>query len=330
MATWSRAKYYYKLNKLNASQLIIVDTLRFMLVPPPIFILASPRSFTSLLCAMLGQHPELYGVPELNLFIAEKLEELVPLNGQRDRKLNAGLLRTVAQVYGGEQTILSVDMARRWLINRLQYNTGEIYLELCRKVAPLRIVDKSPIYSMKTEILHRIRHNFPDANYLHLLRHPRTQGQSVMNIADGAIAVYSNSIDYSTDPPTVDPQFLWYRMQYNILDFLSNVPAVRQMCLHGEDVLNDPRLYFEKICRWLNISWNDFVFDAILRPQDSPYACFGPYGADLGNDYNFLQPPIFKQRYIPPSKLEGSLPWRPDNKEFLPVVIKLAQDLGYQ
>ena len=43
--------------------------------PQPIFILASPRSFTSLLCTMLGQHPEVYGVPELHLFLAENMAQ---------------------------------------------------------------------------------------------------------------------------------------------------------------------------------------------------------------------------------------------------------------
>ncbi|MEO8893977.1 MAG: sulfotransferase, partial [Coleofasciculaceae cyanobacterium] len=82
-----------------------------MSVPQPIFILGAPRSFTSVICAMLGQHPETYGVPELNLFIDETLDQLTQrLKGIRQFQLH-GLLRTVAQLYAGEQTILSVDMA---------------------------------------------------------------------------------------------------------------------------------------------------------------------------------------------------------------------------
>ena len=84
-----------------------------MLVPQPIFILGAPRSFTSLVCTMLGQHPEAYGVPELNLFITETLEQMLQrLKGVRQFQMH-GLLRTVSQLYAGEQTILSVDMAYR-------------------------------------------------------------------------------------------------------------------------------------------------------------------------------------------------------------------------
>ena len=39
----------------------------------PLFLLAPPRSYTSLVNAMLGQHPQAFGLPELCLFNVEKL-----------------------------------------------------------------------------------------------------------------------------------------------------------------------------------------------------------------------------------------------------------------
>jgi len=39
----------------------------------PLLILASPRSFTSVICAALGQHPQMYELPELHLFVADTL-----------------------------------------------------------------------------------------------------------------------------------------------------------------------------------------------------------------------------------------------------------------
>ena len=298
-------------------------------VPQPIFILGAPRSFTSLVCAMLGQHPEAYGVPELNLFITETLEQLLQrMKGIRQFQIH-GLVRTIAQLYTGEQTILSVDMAYRWIFNRVHWSTGDVYVELCRKVAPLRIVDKSPAYTTKPEVLNRLRDTFPNAHYVHLLRHPRTQGESMMRIANGALALLTNSIDYSTRPVTVDPQYGWYSMQRNILDFLSTIPAEQQMRLRGEDILSDPRSHFEQLCQWLNLAWDESVFQAMLRPEDSSYASIGPYGVHLGNDPNFLKSPAFRSKPIAPSHLDGSLPWRRDNKGFLPVVVTLAQELGY-
>jgi hypothetical protein len=119
-------------------------------------------------------------------------------------------------------------------------------------------------------------------------------------------------------------------MQRNILDFLSTIPAEQQMRLRGEDILSDPRSHFEQLCQWLNLAWDESVFQAMLRPEDSSYASIGPYGVHLGNDPNFLKSPAFRYKPLAPSKLEGSLPWREDNKGFLPPVIKLAQELGYE
>ncbi|MBD1833396.1 sulfotransferase [Cyanobacteria bacterium FACHB-472] len=302
-----------------------------MLAPQPVFILASPRSFTSLVCAMLGQHPEAYGVPELNLFVTDTLEQFLQrMSGFRRFQLH-GLLRTVAQLYGGEQSLYSIEMAHRWISTRLDHSVGEVYRELCEKVAPLRIIDKSPVYAANRATLNRIRKTFPNAYYLHLIRHPRTQGQSLMNVRGGQImAVMFNSVDRSTNPPTVDPQYKWYRMQSTILDFLSNIPKQQKMHVLGETLLNEPQLYLEKICTWLNFSWNETILEGMLHPEDSPYAKLGPYGAHLGNDPNFLKSPAFRYQPVTPSKLEGSLPWREDGKGFIPEVVKLAQELGYE
>jgi len=279
---------------------------------------------------MIGQHPQLYGVPELNLFVADRLEQIwEQMVGMRQIQLH-GLLRTVAHLYAGEQTLSAVDMARRWIFLRLKSSTAEIYWALCNRTAPLRIIDKSPIYVDKPANLQRMDAAFPQAHYIHLLRHPLTQGESIMRIADGAMALLTNSIDYSTDPPTIDPQIAWYRVQKNILDFLKTVPVDRQLCLHGEDVLTDPENHLRQICRWLGISDSDDSYQAMLHPEESPFARLGPLGAHLGNDINFLRSPFFKPGKIRPSSLESPLPWRKDNKGFSPEVIALAREMNYR
>jgi len=307
-----------------------------MSVREPIFILAPPRSFTSLISTMLGQHSEAYGVPELNLFVADTLKDVMdffhstkpspkPCLSRRSPIRLSGLLRTVAQLYSGEQTIESVGMAYRWLFNRLYHGTGDVYWELCSQVAPLRIVDKSPRYTNYSEYLHRIGNTFPNAHYLHLIRHPRPQGESLMKLI-----MNSPHQNIAINLSRIDPQHLWYRAQRNILEFLSTVPAARQMRLRGEDLLNDPRSHFAQICQWLNLTWDESILEAMLRPQDSPYACRGPYGAPTGNDPNFMRSPAYRYRPVAYSHLDGPLPWRQDNKGFLPPVIKLAQEFGYE
>jgi hypothetical protein len=240
-----------------------------------------------------------------------------------------GLLRTVAHLYSGEQTITSIDMARRWVLTHLKWRTKDIYWKLCHQISPLRIIDKSPAYALDLAVMDRLYQAFPDAYFIHLVRHPRTQGLSIMNTGDGFMAVASKSYDYTTDPPTLDPQFVWYVTQNRILKFLSRVPPEQQMFIRGEDLLNNPAEYFEQISRWLGFNWTEAIYEAILNPQESPFACPGPYGTTMGNDPNFLKSPYFKQRQVKPSSLSGPLDWRTDGKGFIPDVVELAQRLGY-
>ncbi|HHZ87567.1 MAG TPA: sulfotransferase [Chromatiaceae bacterium] len=295
----------------------------------PLIILGSPRSFTSLICAMLGQHPQAYGMPELNLFITDTLREMVDeLSGYRQIQLH-GLMRVVGHLYAGEQTMASVDMARRWILGRLSKRTTDIYYELCERVGPLRIVDKSPVYSLKREYLERLGEAFPDAYYLHLVRHPLTQGESIMKVAKGLMAILADSIDYDVEPPQVDPQISWFNMQENILDFLDHIPAERQLRLRGEEVLNDRRNGLSEICRWIGIKDSDTAIEAMMHPEESPFACLGPLGAHLGNDINFLRSPALRDGSIRLGDLDVELPWRNDGRGFNPEVVEMALELGY-
>ncbi len=315
-------------------------------IPQPIFILASPRSYTSLVCGMLGQHPQAYGVPELNLFLGDTLEGFLQEIRKQPRKLH-GLLRVVAQLYAGEQTLSAVEMAKRWIISRLSCSSAEIYCQLGAKVAPCRIVDKSPAYSLDITHLYRIGRAFPQAHFVHLVRHPRAQGESLMRLmpqvyrakqnlhpeARGGVRVTTtlvNMVDIHTDPPTIDFQYLWYRMQYRIREFFQTLPPDRKLVLRGEDLLGDPHRQFQALCTWLGLSWSETDYQAMVHPEESPYASFGPLGANLGNDPNFLRNPHYQQRPIKPSSLEGPLPWRRDQAGFLPAVVQMAQEYGYQ
>jgi len=297
---------------------------------PPLFILGSPRSFTSIVCAVLGQHPQAYGTPELNLFVEDDVQELwARLSGRRQFMIH-GILRMVAQLYGGEQDTLTIDMARRWLLRRLASSTAEVYQELCEKVAPLRIIDKSPVYPTSPRNLNRIHAAFPDAHYLHLVRHPRTQGESVMKLSGGMFAIMADSFDYETLPPTLDPQISWLSVQQNINRFLEHIPPEQQMRMRGEDFLKNLEQNLTACCQWLGLSVDPSAMEAMRHPEASPYAVEGPFGARLGNDINFLHSPKLRDTKVPNAFLDGPLPWRPDCRGLKQEVVELARSFGYQ
>ena len=279
---------------------------------------------------MIGQNPDAYGVPELNLFTAETMGDFVAECGGYKQIQLHGLLRTVAQLHAGEQSLNSVEMARRWLARRLKRTTSEVYSELCDRVAPLRIVDKSPPYSHKRDTLDTIYVTFPDARFIHLVRNPRTQGESVMEVANGLMAVLVNSIDYATTPPTIDPQISWAEVQRTILDFLQTVPPPQSMLLRGEDALQHPKETLAEIARWAGLADDDLAVEAMMHPERSPYASLGPFGAPLGNDINFLRSPSYRPGGVHNPPLHGPLPWRSDGASLREEAVELARSFGYE
>ncbi|MFQ5674504.1 MAG: sulfotransferase [bacterium] len=296
----------------------------------PVIILAPPRSFTSVICAMLGQHPQLYGVPELNLFMAETIRERERLLAKK-KFLDHGLLRVVAQLFGEEQTLQSVSLAERWLDVRSNCTCAAVLRELLEKLDPRILVDKSITTVSSPENLQRALRTFPNARFMHLLRHPRAVCESLWNLGGKIAARYMEAIDYSTDPPTLDVQKIWYNMHHNICCFLEGVPRENWLRVRGEDVLSEPDQSLQQIGNWLGLTMDEKALEEMKSPEKSPYACLGPGNALLGNDPGFLKDPELRP-YSKPSDLtlDGPLNWRDDEGEFSPELRELATEFGYQ
>jgi len=298
----------------------------------PLFLLAPPRSYTSLMNAMLGQHPQCFGLPELCLFNVERLIELWIRTSDEmggEARMRHGLLRAVAEIYAGEQTMASVQMASHWCAARQHCTTAEVYRELVAKIHPLVAVEKSPAYTIDVKRMVRIREAFPDARFLHLTRHPVGQCKSVMSLYEGTYALRVNSIEFLEDRAIIEPQFAWHDSNVNILDFLDTVPANQQMRIRGEDVMNDPKKYLALICRWLGLRDDDAAIEEMMHPERSPFACFGPIDALFGNDPNFLSGPSFRPHRVKVPTLDQPVPWRSDGQGLKPAVVALAREFGY-
>jgi len=298
----------------------------------PLFLLAPPRSYTSLINAMLGQHPQAFGLPELCLFNVETLGQLWVRNSDEmgsEAKTRHGLLRAVAEIYAGEQTLHSVRMAEHWCAARQHRSVASVYQELVAKVDPLMIVEKSPAYTVDPKRLRAIRQAFPDARFLHLTRHPVGQCKSVMSLYEGTFALFVNSIEFTDDRAFVEPQYAWHDFNVNILNFLDSVHAKQQLRLRGEDMMTDPPRYLVEICRWLGLRTDVDAIEEMMHPERSPFACFGPLDALFGNDPNFLSGPSFRPHKVKLPSLADPVPWREDGQGLKPEVVALAQELGY-
>jgi hypothetical protein len=314
--------------------------------PAPVFLLAPPRSFTSVIGTMIGQHPQMYGIAESNLPTYERLDDWWRACKGNQVHGGAGLVRIVAEFYFGSQTQRTVRCAQGWLRRRLHLSTGTLMAALVARVSPLLLVDKSPSMTWSVESMRRAFEMFPQARFVHLLRHPRGQAESIFKLIDEehsnghGIRSWLFALGSFPTPPgeepepalpegALDPQWGWYALNRNILDFLAEVPSGQVYRLRGEDVLTDPDGALRPLCSWLGLRDDDEALQEMKHPERSPFACIGPPGARYGMDGFFLRSPALRPSRAEPKTLEGPLSWRPDGRGFAPAVRRLALELGY-
>lgn len=307
--------------------------------PGPVIVLSPPRSFSTVVSMMLGQHPQLFGLPETQLFVAETVKGWWDASATATFPMTHGLLRAIAELVFGGQTEENAVRAAGWLSRRWPMTTGLILESLADRVAPRRLVEKSPSTVFYVEWMQRANRMFPDANFIHLTRHPRGHAESVMkyiraSTSNGSIpgwllelASDQSGLEMSA---LLDPQRSWLRLHNNIVLFLSDVPADRQRRIRGEDVVTAPGRLLGQIARWLGLRDDEAAVENMLHPERSPFSRFGPPGAVYGNDISFLQNPSLRREAGTPLSLDGPLPWREDGATFLPEVRELAGEFGYE
>ena len=220
-------------------------------------------------------------------------------------------------------------MATHWAAARQEWSTASVYQELVAKIDPLVAVEKSPAYTISLTRMRAIRKAFPDARFLHLIRHPVGQCKSVMRMNDGAFALFVNSIDFLEDRAVVEPQFQWHDLNINILNFLDEVPPQQQMRVRGEDIMSDPRDFLKSICCWLGLRDDEGAVEEMMHPERSPFACFGPMDALFGNDPNFLRGPTFRPHKLTSRLSTNRFLGSRTDKRLRPEVVALAKEFGY-
>ncbi len=284
------------------------------------------RSFSSVISSMLGQHPQAYGLPELNLFLADTLGKVIQmLESKRPQGLN-GLLRTVAELEYHEQTEETIRRARAWLTQRRHWSIRQVFEHVGRQIGERVLVEKSPSTVLDESRLVRLQRNFPEAFYLHLTRHPRSTCKSIYEIQQKTAILGKRKPSTQTNSES-----LWLRTNLNILHFTAKLPPGQTLCLQGELLLSQPELYLPQIAEWLGFRTDAEAIEAMKHPENSPYARLGPPNAPFGHDPNFLYNPSFEKRPTRSEHLEGPFEWSASgNNRFSHATLKTARTLGYQ
>lgn len=295
----------------------------------PVFILAPARSYSSVISTMIGQHPQLAGLPELKLFCYDTVAELqAPLSQYWiDRQVthrSPGLVRALAEILLGDQSLPSLAAARRWLAGRPAWSGADVLDVLLERVSPRAGVEKSPDHALSQAALDRMAAAYPNARYIHLTRHPLTTQQSVQKHWQRMLP------GYRPQPDDVSSGIAaWYEIHRRIQLFGAGLAPGRYLLVMAEAVLNDPVARLEAIARWLGVGTDPAAIEAMLHPEHSGFARMAPpeSGVAGGHDHGFLQHPAPRRVPKPPALdvpaewIGGAHAWR--------LVADLARGFGY-
>jgi hypothetical protein len=291
----------------------------------PLFVLAPARSYSSLIVAMLGRHPELYGFPELRLFRATRVAELLldpaPSQGAPASERLDGLLRALAQLHDGQQTVESVSRAYGWLERRTHWGVETVFDHLLELVSPLTGVEKSPETSRTDDALRRASAAYPRARILHLVRHPWSTVRSMLEAW--------SSLPYWGVDEVDAPQYclnVWLEQHCRIAAFGRSLGSGQFIRLRSEDVVDRPLDVLAVFCRWMGIDDGDDSILAMMHPERSPFASHGPVNAGGGYDPKFLTNPRLRCGQAPPLAVPDE--WRVDAAP-LRTAVDLARQFGY-
>ncbi|MEL7450689.1 MAG: sulfotransferase [Pseudomonadota bacterium] len=288
----------------------------------PLFILTPARSFSSVISAMIGNHPELMGLAETHLFFRDTYEDMHNIYRARPQTQD-GLLRVVAELGLGEQSEVNIEAARALLEENRHAPTADIFADLADWAGPRELVDKSPMYLSDVKCMQRMHAAFPEARYLHITRHPRSTCDSLHQLinAPGRQKKF-------VKPEDMTPEKMWLEPHLRVLEFAQSIEPDQYMRLRGEVLMEQPEVYLQQIAEWLGISSSQTAVEKMLHPENSPFSRFGPENARFGNDPKFLGDPKLRPYKAKQLDLEEPMSWDP-SVTFSEMVVQYAYRFGY-
>jgi Sulfotransferase family len=276
----------------------------------------------------IGQHPQLFGLPELKLFAYPTLGELdasLPAEA-RERGLahrSPGLARAVAELELGGQSAAKLVAALDWLRERSHWGGEQILDLLMERISPRIAVEKSPENVAEDRPLKRLDAMYPRARYIHLTRHPIATVRSIDRHLTRRLPGYQSSEHLEG---CIED---WLAMHQRIVRFTSALPQTRWLRVKAEHVLSDPTPHLTAIAAWLSIRTDAAAIKAMQHPERSPFACFAPAvtGVSGGHDPDFLSNPRLR-RIEAPDVLDTAAERQTSAGTWVEVV-RVAHDLGY-
>jgi len=283
----------------------------------PIFIVAAPRSGSTLLFETLASCDDLYSLRDEAQGIIESIAALHPAtNGFASNRLE-----------GRHATPDVSRQIRVRLVKGARDNRGRFFLQTPpdRRPARIRFLEKTPKNALRIPFLLGL---FPDALFIHLTRDPRANIASIMDAwRSGRFVTYPhlpepmNLSDCDTPGWSLllpdgwralrgrtlaeVAAFQWASAHRTILADLAGVPADHVCRVRYESFIEEPGAQAERLCGFMDIPFEGTIVRTVAEP--------------LPRSRYTLSPPS-------PDK------WRRHEREILAVlsgIADVAEQLGY-
>lgn len=284
--------------------------------PQAIFVLAPPRSGTTLLRVMLAGHPGLFAAAELQLLGFNTLAERKAAYLDKFGLWLEGTYRAIMEIKGCDAEQAKAIMED---YERQGYTTKEFFGVLQEWIKPRILADKSPSYAIDPESLRSAERDFESPLYIHLVRDPRAM---VNSFVDYHVEQVLFLREHPFSPQQLG-ELVWTISHQTILDFLKDVPANRQHRIHFENLVTSPQETMEKLCLSLGLEFHPDLVQPYKNKEkkmiDGIYPASTPMGDKRFHEHQGINPEVAdKGRASASELLLGDITW------------ELAETLGYE
>lgn len=216
-------------------------------ISPPIFVIGSPRSGTTLLRLILDSHPRISCGEETHF-----LRDLEAIVGR-----NWGLVST----YG---------LDRAWWLDHIRELYAGFQAEVLARSGKARWAEKDPTYTLHLAFIEEL---FPDALYVHLLR----DGHDV-------VASFRDRWGYKSAARAARTEWARYVDAARALE--TRLPRGRFLVLRYEDLVADPAAEGQRLFSFLGEDWDPTVlhFDPAEHSATDRYRWFTAQRREAGGD----------------------------------------------
>ena len=279
-----------------------------------IFILAPPRSGTTLLRVMLAGHPQIFAASELNLLLFATMGQWADAFSGKFSFWREGLVRAMMELRHCtvEQAMAEVD-----LFVAENKAIADVYGYLQSLASPRILVDKSPAYALDKGALQQAEMIFGSPRYIHLIRHPHSTVRSFENYHI-AQALYLHPHPYTARQLA---ELVWTVSHQTAKAHLHTLSQERQTRIRFEDLVTDPMQTVQTLCQQIGLTFDEALLNPYQNVEtkmvDGLHADSTPMGDTHFHEHDRIDPNMIHK-------------WQQDSDDYLgDVTRKLAAQFGY-